>query len=315
MDSFNNFSEEEQRFFKRHFWTVDSCSEDENNNSSNMTVRPFLHRSRKLYWEKAYSEYLKQQTIQDKAAIAAEITMDIAYTAGNFFNSVAPAIKQLANAGPVIGIVWNLIDTAGALTLSIRDENKQDAWSQGINLLSGLQLSGGTRVFTLINYSEVLHLGINASLGVSVIAAGASGFAFAAAMYFTWALEHREVQLYHARISSLENDIHRLENTLFYKVLGKENGKVIFCKVNSNEVGNYPGPEKREEFAKYDVKIEEEKIKYLEEKIKSIQALIDVQRQESALQKYGLEKDKLQLELQDYQELWALFDFRKQQCQ
>lgn len=141
---------------------------------------------------------------------------------------------------PFLGIAWNLIDTVGALFLAIRDESKQDYWAQGINLLSGLQLTAGTLLFILLNYGEILQvqLGINSSIlmsGVSigaVIGTGASSFSFAAAMYFAWALEHREVKLHQARINYLETKIQELESILFFKDIDKNYGKLAEEKIS-----------------------------------------------------------------------------------
>lgn len=282
MRDLNNLRAEERLFFDKYFWAVDSRSEYGNNRaSSHITVRPFLHRTKNFYWEKAYLEYLKHQTIQDKAAIAAEITMDVAYTVGNAFNVVAPAINQVAQTIPIVGISWNLIDMGGSFVLAARDGKKHDGWSQGMNILSGLQLATGTVAFTLLNYSETLHIGISKSAGVSAIGAGASGFAFAAAMYFAWALEHREVKLHLARINHLDNKILGLEKQLFYtafdengKINKNADGELIFYRNNKiYGVDEYPGLVQEtsdEKLDKCGIQNAEEKIKYLESLIEKV---------------------------------------------
>lgn len=235
MESFKKLKENERLFFDKYFWTKGAGSSDYwgNEESSPIQVQPFLHRTKKFYWEKAYLEYLKQQTFADKTAQFAEVTMDTVYTVGNAFNAAAPALKLMLQFSPFLGIAWNLIDTVGALFLAIRDESKQDYWAQGINLLSGLQLTAGTWLFIVLNYGEILQvqLGISSSIlipGISmgaVIGTGASSFAFAAAMYFAWALEHREVKLHQARINYLETKIQELESILFFKDIDKNYGK------------------------------------------------------------------------------------------
>jgi hypothetical protein len=223
MGSFlNKLTDQQRHFFNDYLWRVNKSSNStdgdslkgKENRDKSQSVRPFIINSKKYYWEKAYLEYIKYQTIQDKAAIAAEKTMNIVYTVGNTFNSVAPAIYQVAQAIPIVGISWNLIDAGGACVLAARDKKKYDNWSAGINILSSIQLIAGTVSFTLLNYSEGLHIGISTSAGVSAIAAGASGFAFAAAMFFSWALEHREVKLHRVRIDYLKEKIQELEEDL-----------------------------------------------------------------------------------------------------
>ncbi len=251
MDSDKQEKEKQQNFIDAYLWKLDSRFEYRNY-GENSTVRPFLHQSNKFYWEKAYSAYLATQTTPDKVALAAaeladkpinklidkpidiaaamgkdftsfedktvmaaEKIMDVAYTVGNAFNAAAPAIKQVAQVLPVVGITWNMIDVAGTVVLAVRDGKKQDTWAQRVNLLSSAQLTAGTVAFTLINYSGAWHIGITTSLGASVIATAASSFTFAAAMYFAWALEHREVKLHRARINALDSKILELEKYLF----------------------------------------------------------------------------------------------------
>jgi len=93
----------------------------------------------------------------------------------------------------------------------------------------------------VLNYGEILQfqLGISSSVGSltattvsmgAVIGTGASGFAFAAAMYFAWALEHREVKLHQARINYLETKT-QLENILFEDI-NNNYGKSIEDKIS-----------------------------------------------------------------------------------
>lgn len=181
MGSLQKLTEEQKSFFDRYFWTMD-CLSDEGRKQVSPTilncdgeVQPFLHRSKKFYWEKAYLEYLRQQTITDKAAQVAEATMDTVYIVCNAFNAIAPALKTMLQFTPHLSIAWNVIDTIGALLVANRDESKQDYWAQGINLLSGLQLSAATIIFSLLNYGEIFQfqLGISSTAG-SLTATGVS---------------------------------------------------------------------------------------------------------------------------------------------
>ncbi|TLY48211.1 MAG: hypothetical protein E6K54_02950 [Gammaproteobacteria bacterium] len=132
MKNFKKLTGEQRVFFDKYFWRRDSLSDYwGNQESSPLQVQPFLHRSKKFYWEKAYLEYLKQQTIADKAAQAAEVTMDTVYIVCNAFNAIAPALKPMLQFTPHVSIAWNLIDTVGALFFATRDESKQDYWLKG----------------------------------------------------------------------------------------------------------------------------------------------------------------------------------------
>lgn len=318
MDSLNKLKEQQERFFNDHFWTVDSRSEYWNNNGkSNITVRPFLQRSKKLYWEKAYLEYLNLDCLSE-AAIVAEYVMQSVYTyciVGNILFGLAPILAPILlapaalTAAVILGVAWNLIDAACAFILAARDGKNHDAWSKGINLISGTQLLIGTIASVLLT-PGIGNIGIQAALGVSTvalssIAIGASGFAFAAAMFFSWALEHREVELHHARINYLDTKIIELEKNLFYTafdkngLLNKVDDKFIIRKANNNYgVGDYPGPNKYiysdGEFDRRGVENAGEKITYLKKLIANAQTRSD---------------------LKEYKDLLELLKFRQHQHQ
>lgn len=187
-------------------------------------VRPFLHSSNKLYWEKAYLEFRKSNpTIQDiaasdemaiDAAVAtiAESVMNWLYALFNAAIAVLSLLKNMFIPTLILGVAWNLIDSLGGIITAVKEGKNHDAWSLGINIISCIQLLTGTIASLLLN-PDIVYIGIHASLGLSAIAAGASSFAFAAAMFFSWALEHREVQLHRTRINCLNKIIESVEST------------------------------------------------------------------------------------------------------
>src|ERR1700685_3364899 len=95
-------------FFDRDFWEVNTPSEYGNNRArSNITVRPFRHRSKNFYWEKAYVEYLGDPS---EAASIAELGMDYVYTYCSAVNTAFyasniffPLLKQLSAPTLVLG--------------------------------------------------------------------------------------------------------------------------------------------------------------------------------------------------------------------
>src|SRR3990167_1916334 len=138
---FKELNEENRRFFNDYFWMVNNAMNDvkakQNREQSPVSVRPFLSKSKELYWEKAYLEFLNHQGRTDTAAIAADTMMTAVYTTCNAFNSFSPAIKQLAHVIPIVGIAWNMIDASGAFVLAARDATKKDNWVAGTNIASG----------------------------------------------------------------------------------------------------------------------------------------------------------------------------------
>ncbi len=213
--------------------------------NSEIKVRPFLHSSDNLYFEKAYLEFLKSNpTIQDIAAIYSEMVIDAAavidaavvtdvaaatlaesvmnwfYTLFNAAIAVLSLLKNMSLPTLILGVAWNLIDTLGAFIIAAKEGKNHDTWAQGINILSGIQMLAGTIASLLLN-PDIVYIGIHASLGLSAIAAGASSFAFAAAMFFSWALEHREVKLHAGRINYLNKIIENVESIAIQTMVGK----------------------------------------------------------------------------------------------
>ncbi|MEN9449474.1 MAG: hypothetical protein RJA83_88, partial [Pseudomonadota bacterium] len=293
MRSFDKLSEEDRLFFDKYFWAVDSRSEYGNNRaSSNITVRPFLHRTKNFYWEKAYADFLGYHS---EAAIVAELAMDGVYiyclaatillSLGTLYLGV-PFEAPLRMAALILGVAWNIIDTCGAFILADKEGKNHNNWAQGINLLSGLQLLAGTIASLLLDPPKIASLGnpVSAAGLSSVIAIGATSFAFAAAMFFTWALEHREVKLHRARIDYLNIKIQALAREIF----SSENG-----------VGNYPWVKKYVDnyqgFDNYDAENEKEKITCLRTLIANA----------------GTERS----ELREYKDLLKLLLFRQHQQQ
>lgn len=282
----------EDPFFEKYFWTVESPAEYWNNRgNSPIKVRPFLHKSTKFYWEKAYSDFLGYYS---EAAIVAELAMDGVYIyclAATILLSLGALCLGAPFATPLLlvvliqGVAWNIIDTFGALILAYKEGKNLDNWSQGINILSGIQLLAGTIASLLLN-PEIISIGISASVAELslVIATGASSFAFAAAMFFTWALEHREVKLHRARIDYLNKKIQALAREIF----SSENG-----------AGNYPGikqyVDNYQGFDNYDSKNEKEKISCL----RTLIAIAGTERSE----------------LKEYKDLLKLLLFRQHQQQ
>lgn len=136
----------------------------------------------------------------------------------------------------ILGTAWNLIDSCGAFILAYQEGRNHDPWAQGINALSGIQLLTGTIASLLLN-PDIVFIGLHASLGLSIIAASASSFAFAAAMFFSLALEHHKVKLCRAEIDKLnipiKETLSRLGNFLEadkFKDIQDEREKISFLK-------------------------------------------------------------------------------------
>lgn len=189
-----------------------------------------------LYWEKAFFNYVydKKKKIHplNTASSLAETLMDIVYLAANAMNVAFPFIAMLPGASavsliglPIVGIVWNGIDTLGAGTLAARDYNLGDKFSAGVNIASGLQLSLGTTFYAFTQYASELglssllqgltaHLGAN---GVSALGVVGCGVTFAAAMAFSWYLAQRELTKCQHRVTQLDLRINILKNTIFHE--------------------------------------------------------------------------------------------------
>lgn len=229
----SHLQQQESAFFDKYFWDKeDHKQQAKNKRDSNITVCPFLHESKDFYWKKAYLDHLQHQF---KLASSAEVIMTDVFLLGNAFNITAPVITNIwAWASPlikiasIVGIVWNMIDSIGALILAYREAKNDDWWAAAFNILSAIQLMLGTIGFALLTYG-ILSLGIMSS----VIAASLSGFSFAAAMFFSWALEHREGKLHEARMAYLLLKIQALElaaDISNYPSAAEDNEKINFLK-------------------------------------------------------------------------------------
>ncbi|ODN42434.1 hypothetical protein [Piscirickettsia litoralis] len=126
--------------------------------------------------------------------------MDWVYLFCNLFNTVAPivatVIKPLVMWIPIVGVLWNLFDTLGAVALAAHEGKQGDDWAKNVNYGSAIQLGACTSV-TITS----LFMPSVSALGIAGTAAG--GFGFAAAMAIAWGLEERAVKLCDKRIEYL----------------------------------------------------------------------------------------------------------------